>query len=206
MIKTSSATQWRQSPRQTIPDSLLRIFQKTATQVKQGLILKASVLYTRIGRLLAIADETKLYMLEFLDRASLEKNIERLSLLTHAHIEPGSTKPLTQIQAELEQYLKGNLNAFKTPISFFGTPFQVRVWKQLLKIPFGKTCSYSDIAWAIGKPTAYRAVAQANGANRLAIIVPCHRVIEATGSLGGYSGGIVHKQDLLVHETKASLR
>ncbi len=206
MIKARLTSQGPRSPRQSMPDALQRIFQATASKVKQGLILKASVLYTRIGRLLAIADEAKLYLLEFLDRANLERGIERLSLLANACIEPGIAKPLAQIEAELKKYLEGNLSAFKTPISFYGTPFQIKVWRELLKIPFGRTRSYSDIARAIGKPTAYRAVAQANGANRLAIIIPCHRVIEATGSLGGYSGGIAHKQDLLVHENKASLR
>lgn len=81
-----------------------------------------------------------------------------------------------------------------------GSPFQTSVWEQLRKIPPGKTCSYADIALALGKPAAYRAVAQANGANQLAIIIPCHRVINSSGELGGYGGGVARKEWLLNHE------
>lgn len=81
-----------------------------------------------------------------------------------------------------------------------GSPFQTEVWSRLLQIPTGHTSSYGEIAATMGKPTAYRAVAQANGANQLAIVIPCHRVINANGELGGYGGGLSRKQWLLNHE------
>ena len=89
---------------------------------------------------------------------------------------------------------------FSTPLFLTGTLFQNHVWQELQKIPFGKTCAYSDIASSISKPTAFRSVAQANGANQHCIIIPCHRVVNKDGSLGGYSSGIIRKEWLLQHE------
>lgn len=89
---------------------------------------------------------------------------------------------------------------FEAPLHLIGAHFQKKVWDALRKIPAGETRSYADIAESINKPTAYRAVAQANGTNQLAIIVPCHRAINANGDLGGYGGGITRKQRLLAHE------
>ncbi len=85
-----------------------------------------------------------------------------------------------------------------------GSPFQKQVWKALQQIPHGQTCSYADLAAAIGKPTACRAVANANGANQLAIVIPCHRVINSDGKLGGYGGGVSKKQWLIDHEKKSA--
>ena len=107
---------------------------------------------------------------------------------------------LEQLEAELQAYFAGSLQTFKTPLKFNGTPFQNQVWEKLQQIPFGQTCSYQDIAQAIGKPTAFRAVALANRANPFAIIVPCHRVIKANGDLCGYNGGIEIKKWLLDHD------
>jgi O-6-methylguanine DNA methyltransferase len=112
---------------------------------------------------------------------------------------PSESLPLL-LQTELKAYFSGKLKRFKTPIQFVGTPFQMRVWQELENIPYGETRSYMEIAEAIGKPTAFRAVAQAIGANPLLLIVPCHRVINADGKLGGFSAGIHRKQWLLSHE------
>lgn len=163
----------------------------------QKKILSSTFIETPQGRMLAIADEKVLYLLEFDGRRELEKQIKRLKEKTGAEIIPGTTPPLKLIENELKQYFKGTLTTFKTPITFLGTPFQKQVWEQLKKIPHGKTKSYLDIAVAVGKPTAYRAVAQVNANNRLAVIVPCHRVINASGALGGYAGGLSRKQCLL---------
>ncbi|HEV7737443.1 MAG TPA: methylated-DNA--[protein]-cysteine S-methyltransferase, partial [Chlamydiales bacterium] len=116
----------------------------------------------------------------------------------------GRTGLLDSLQEELAQYFAGNLQTFKTPVHFTGTPFQVRVWEELQKISYGTTISYAMLAANIGKPTAFRAVARANGANKLAIIIPCHRVIYANGALGGYSGGLARKPQLLAVETLPS--
>lgn len=104
------------------------------------------------------------------------------------------------VQHELDAYFSGTLRNFKTPIALIGTPFQRAVWAAVQAIPYGQTRSYADIARAIGKPKAVRAVGQAIGANPVWIIVPCHRVIQSSGGLGGYAGGVERKQWLLEHE------
>ena len=104
---------------------------------------------------------------------------------------------LAQAVTELEQYFAGERREFDVALAPMGTPFQRAVWQQLRGIPYGKTCSYKDIAAAIGQPKAVRAVGSANGRNPLCIVIPCHRVIAADGSLGGYSGGLGLKSRLL---------
>jgi len=163
-------------------------------------ILKASWLDTPLGPMTAIADDDALYLLEFLDCRGLEREIERLKQKTKAVIIKGATPPIHSIENELSQYFKGNLVKFKTPLFLFGSLFQKQVWETLQKIPYGETRSYADIAKSIGKPTAFRAVAQANGANQLAIVIPCHRVINTNGALGGYAGGITRKEWMISHE------
>ena len=109
---------------------------------------------------------------------------------------------LNRITNMVGRYFAGQLKAFTTPLAPTGTPFQKRVWEELQKIPHGETRSYAAIAAAIGRPTAFRAVAQANGANRIAIVIPCHRVINTSGALGGYSSGVERKQWLLQQEAQ----
>jgi len=101
---------------------------------------------------------------------------------------------------QLSDYFSGELRTFDLPLRLQGTPFQLTVWEQLLTIPYGETLSYSDIARALGNPRAVRAVGAANGANPIVIIVPCHRVIAADGTLGGYGGGLWRKAWLMRHE------
>lgn len=104
---------------------------------------------------------------------------------------------------ELDRYFAGTLTSFSTPLDVRdGTPFQRRVWEELTRIPYGKTCSYGEIAAALGNPKASRAVGQANNKNRVPILIPCHRVIQADGSLGGYASGPEIKQALLELETE----
>jgi AraC family transcriptional regulator of adaptative response/methylated-DNA-[protein]-cysteine methyltransferase len=103
---------------------------------------------------------------------------------------------------ELKAYFAGSLRQFKTPIILIGTPFQQVVWKAVQEIPYGQTRSYADIARAIGKPKAVRAVGTAIGANPIWVIVPCHRVIQSNGGLGGYAGGLERKRWLLEHERR----
>jgi AraC family transcriptional regulator, regulatory protein of adaptative response / methylated-DNA-[protein]-cysteine methyltransferase len=163
-------------------------------------MLKASWLDTKLGPMIAIADETSLYLLEFVDRRGLELEVERLRLKTKAAIIPGFTDPIKSITLELESYFEGKLTQFKTPLHLLGSPFQKLVWDELMRIPYGQTRSYMAQAEAIGKATAYRAVANANGANQLALVIPCHRIINSNGDLGGYGGGITRKQWLIEHE------
>lgn len=104
---------------------------------------------------------------------------------------------------QLREYFGGTRTRFDIPCAAHGTPFQKSVWAALTRIPFGATCSYADIARDIGNPKAVRAVGLANGRNPISIIVPCHRVIGANGSLTGYGGGIERKEWLLKHEARA---
>lgn len=111
-------------------------------------------------------------------------------------------KVLKQAETQINAYFSGKLKSFKVPLDPKGSPFQMKVWNELKKIPYGKTYSYKDIAKKLSKPKAYRAVGNANGKNPLCIIIPCHRVIAANGTLGGYSGGLSIKKNLLRLEQK----
>ncbi|PAD30521.1 MULTISPECIES: bifunctional transcriptional activator/DNA repair enzyme AdaA [Paenibacillus] len=184
-------------------DAFSRIMGAAPTQVDDGQVLKASWIDTRLGPMMAVADDTALYLLEFVDRRGLEREVERLRKRTRSAIVPGVTEPIRSIERELAAYFDGTLTAFHTPLFCLGTPFQKSVWEQLIAIPPGETRSYQDIAVALGKPSACRAVAQANGANQLAIVIPCHRVINTSGDLGGYGGGLTRKNWLLTHEKTA---
>ena len=176
---------------------------KTApSQVSQH-ILKAARWNTTLGPMIAIADEENLYLLEFVDRRRLEREIDSLRKKLKVDIIPGQTQITKNIQSEITNYFDGKNIEFKTPIHLIGSPFQKSVWEKLREIPAGETRSYLAIAKSLKKPTAFRAVAQANGANPLSIIVPCHRVINTNSELGGYGGGVARKQWLLNLEKKA---
>lgn len=181
-------------------DAFARIMGAAPTLSKQNKILKAAWLDTKLGPMLAIADDEKLYLLEFVDRRGLEREIERLRKKTKSNIIPGHCQPINSIEKELQLYFDGKLKKFQTPLFLLGSAFQKQVWEELKKIPFGKTYSYSELAKIIAKPSAFRAVANANGANQFAIVIPCHRVINNNGELGGYGGGLKRKQWLINHE------
>lgn len=107
---------------------------------------------------------------------------------------------LKEAVGQMRAYLAGELTDFDLPLSQSGTAFQQRVWAELRRIPFGETLSYQQLAAKAGKPKAYRAAGSANGRNRLIIVIPCHRVIAADGTIGGYGGGLWRKEWLLRHE------
>ena len=168
-------------------------------------ILQASLLETKLGSMIALADEKALYLLEFGDREDLKNRIERFRIKMNASIIGGSNNILEAIREELFLYFEGNLTQFKTPCHLLATPFQTLVWQQLTRIPYGQTQTYALQAKAIERHTAQRAVALANSTNRLAIIIPCHRVINSNGKLGGYAGGLNRKKWLLEHEKRSYL-
>ncbi len=168
-------------------------------------VLKMSCFDTPLGEMIAIASEETLYLLEFTDCKGLTLEIERLRHRTQSDIIPGISQPLESIEHELKSWFLGSLHIFTTPFLLMGSPFQKNVWEALCRIPYGETHSYLHQAKAIEKPSACRAVANANGANQLAIIVPCHRIINSNGKLGGYGGGIHRKQWLLNHEKQHRL-
>lgn len=171
-----------------------------APNTKDANVLLASWLDSPLGPILAVASETHLVLLEFVERRGLER--ELLRLRETAAIVPGRSAPIDLIESELAEYFAGERNDFETPLELRGTEFQRSVWEELLRIPPGETRSYQQLANSLGRPTAFRAVAQANGANQLAIVVPCHRVINSNGELGGYGGGVPRKRWLLDHERK----
>ncbi len=164
-------------------------------------LLQAS-LETPLGSILVIADYNALYLVDFIDDSKLAQKTKRLKKQLNATIITGRTPAIDLFEQELMLYIAGRLQQFKTPVVLLGTPFQQSVWQALQKIPFGQTYSYAQLAQVVGKTTAWRAVAQANGANRLPIIIPCHRVINTSGTLGGYSSGLPRKVWLLEHEKK----
>ena len=173
----------------------------TAPSRAQGVDgLYARWIETPLGPMLALADDRGLVLLEFVDRRGLERELEMLQKKLKRSILPGPHRYLDQIEAELEAYFAGRALVFKTPVVVGGSPFQHAVWNALLAIPAGATRSYADIAAAVGKRAAVRAVGRANGDNPLCLIVPCHRVIGADGTLTGYGGGLWRKQWLLDHE------
>ncbi len=163
--------------------------------------LVARWLDTPLGPMLAVAGDEGLALLEFVDRRALTTQIAVLRRRFGRTVVPESTaRPhaiLERLAAELGDYFAGRLTRFTLPLLTPGTPFQEQVWAELRAIAPGQTRSYAQIARAIGRPSATRAVARANGDNRVAIIIPCHRVIGADGSLTGYGGGLWRKQRLL---------
>jgi len=181
-------------------DAFSRIMGAAPTLVDSNFVFKAAWLDTLLGPMIAIADNDGLYLLEFVDRRGLEREVERLRKKMKVAIIPGTTPITKRVVSEITDYFAGKTLIFNTPIHLIGSPFQKKVWQALRNIPPGETRSYLDVAKSIKKPAAFRAVASANGANQLAIIVPCHRVINANGDLGGYGGGITRKQWLLEHE------
>jgi len=162
--------------------------------------LVADWMETPLGPMVAVASDEGLCLLEFCDRRALEREVEWVRSHWKAVIVPGSNAPIKRIRAELAEYFEGARSRFQTPVVLRGSEFQVAVWRALLAIPPGETRSYAQIAKAVGRPGAVRAVGRANGDNRLAIIVPCHRVIRSDGTMCGYGGGIWRKKHLLEHE------
>ncbi len=152
--------------------------------------------------MLAFASDDGIHLLEFVERKNLNAEIERLQKKWRCEITPSKHHWLESLTIDLIEYFNGSSLAFRTPFVLTGTEFQCSVWSELQKIPVGTTRTYSQLATRIHKPNAVRAVGKANGDNCLALIVPCHRVIGADGSLTGYAAGIARKQWLLEHEMK----
>jgi O-6-methylguanine DNA methyltransferase len=138
-----------------------------------------------------------LCMLEFADRPTLSAQVRALaqSLGGGVAARPGALGDA--LTSQIDSYFSSSLRAFTLPLQMIGTPFQVRAWQALTHIPYGTRRAYGEQAAAVGNPRAVRAVARANGQNPIAIVVPCHRVVGADGSLTGYGGGVERKQRLL---------
>jgi AraC family transcriptional regulator, regulatory protein of adaptative response / methylated-DNA-[protein]-cysteine methyltransferase len=158
---------------------------------------KAAWVYTPIGGMIAVCSDAALHMLEFPVRARLDRQLRKLPAVM-----PGRTAITHLLQAELTAYFAGRRAAFSVPLVPQGTPFEHRTWDALQDVPYGIRQTYTQVARAIGRPTAIRAMARANGANPIAILIPCHRILGTNGALTGYGGGLWRKEWLLAHEAR----
>ncbi len=179
---------------------------KTGMRGKKGECVLLSWLRSPLGPLVAGATAEGICLLEFTDRRMLETQFATVARLFRGAIMPGSNEHLERLEREIADYFSGTLRKFSVPLVYPGTPFQKRVWEELLKIPYGETRSYEQLAVAIGQPKAVRAVGHANGLNRIGIVIPCHRVINKDGKLGGYGGGLRRKEYLLQLERSGGER
>ncbi len=164
---------------------------------KMEKIIDLKRIETPLGTMIACADENGICMLEFSDRKSMTKELEEISKYFQANIIQGDNPHFKTLETELAEYFEGKRLDFTVPLSTVGTDFQKKVWEILRTIPYGTTRSYQQQADILGNTKAVRAVANANGLNKISIIIPCHRVIGSNGTLTGYGGGIWRKQKLL---------
>ncbi len=186
-------------------EAFVRLFGAPPTEAAQSAaqVLTARWMPSPLGPMLAIADQTSICLLEFVDRRAIEAQVRTLRRRIPGVVIPGTNSLLDRLSTQLEAYFLGRDLTFDVPIRIAGTPFQQRVWDELRRIPAGRTCSYAEMARRIGQGAAVRAVARANGDNRLALLIPCHRVIGSDGKPVGYGGGVWRKTWLLEHERKA---
>lgn len=173
--------------------------------LKDAALLRAAPVTSPLGPMVAVADAHALHLLEFFDRKALPAELRRLAGQPGG-LGCGRTPIHTQVEGELAAYFAGAPVRFDTPLALHGGGFARTVWAALRTIPAGETRSYSQIAAAIGRPSAVRAVARANGENQIAILIPCHRVIGADGALTGYGGGLHRKRALIELERAAARR
>lgn len=180
--------------------SYKNIFKTSATQAEGKNLINITRLTTPLGPMFGCATTQGVCLLEFTDRRMLETEFHDLARRLNAVILPGANPHLTQLEQEVREYFEGTRKDFTVPLHTPGTDFQNIVWEFLQEIPYGHTRSYQEQAIRLQKPTAVRAVASANGHNRIAILIPCHRVIGKNGHLTGYAGGIERKKWLLDFE------
>ena len=162
--------------------------------------LAATTFNTPLGEMVAYAADQGLCLLEFADRPALQRETQDLEAHFNTRVTPADHPLFPILNDQLAAFFRGDSQTFNIALYAPGTSFQQAAWNALLAIPAGETRSYAEQAAALGKPSAVRAVARANGQNRIAIIIPCHRIIGSDGSLTGYGGGIHRKQWLLDHE------
>jgi AraC family transcriptional regulator, regulatory protein of adaptative response / methylated-DNA-[protein]-cysteine methyltransferase len=177
-------------------EAFARVFGDAPGRARRSELLTATWIDTPLGPMLAIAGDAGLELLEFVDRRALETELKELRR-TFGPIVPGDHRVLQQTRAELGEYFAGRRKNFEIPLKLNGSDFQLKAWRALCAIPYGETRSYGEMAKIVGSPAAVRAIGRVNGQNRIAIVVPCHRVIRSDGSLCGYGGGRWRKQWLL---------
>ncbi len=183
-------------------DAFKQVFGDAPGRAREKRCVLVTRLLTPLGPMIAGATDEGVCLLEFAERRMLETQLRRLARQAKAGFVPGSNEMLSRLDQELRDYFEGRLREFRVPLVIGGTEFQRRVWELLRTIPYGETRTYGEQAAAIGQPRAVRAVGRANGDNRIAIVIPCHRVVGGDGRLTGYGGGLRRKRALLEHESK----
>ncbi len=187
-------------------DAFSRVFSNAPGRARNiGERIVIEMIESPVGSLLVGARDEGVCLLEFTDRRMLESTLQSVKKQFESPIVPGDHPLLKQLNGELKEYFAGKRRTFTAPLAPKGTPFQEQVWSALGEIPFGKTVAYDELASMIGRSTAQRAVANANGQNRIAILIPCHRVVGKDGSLTGYGGGLWRKRLLLELERTGKL-
>ena len=184
-------------------DRFREVFGVAPSSARVARVLHLQRMETPLGTMIGCASDAGLCLLEFSDRKALETELLTLARKLNATIIQAPNAHLTLLAEELRSYFAGELQKFTVPLERTGTDFQHAVWDALVSIPYGTTRSYAEQAVIVGRPSAGRAVANANGMNKIAIVIPCHRVIGADGKLTGYAGGVWRKQHLLQLERDA---
>lgn len=178
-------------------DAIKNLTGRSPARSRDATMVHLSQVTTPLGPMLLGATQEAVCLLEFTDRRMMETQLKRLERRLACVFVPGGNAVSRGLEEELAHYFAGGLQVFTTPLLTPGTPFQQAVWSGLRDIPYGETRSYGEQARALGSPAAVRAVARANGDNRIAIVIPCHRVVGSDGSLTGYGGGLERKRFLL---------
>jgi AraC family transcriptional regulator of adaptative response/methylated-DNA-[protein]-cysteine methyltransferase len=181
-------------------EAFAKAFGQAPGDTRDADCIRVTWLESPLGPLLAAATSRAVVLLEFTERRMLETQFDTLRRRFKVPIVPGDNAHLVKLKEELAEYFDGRRTRFSVPLNYPGTPFQQKVWDELLKIPYGETRSYEDIARKVGSASAVRAVGQTNGLNRICVVIPCHRVVNKDGKLGGYGGGLWRKQALLTLE------
>lgn len=184
-------------------DAFGKLFQTTPGRSAGARVLCVDRIATPLGPMLCIASDDGVCLLEFMERRMLVRQIERVAKRTPGAFVPQRNSVIEALICELGEYFAGTRQDFEVPLEAPGSPFQGEVWRALRQIPYGETRTYAQLATELGRERAQRAVGRANGDNRIAIIVPCHRVIRTDGALGGYGGLVWRKQALLELERGA---
>jgi len=183
-------------------DTFKSVFGVSPSNSKEKTVIDIIRIETPLGTMLAGGVADGICLLEFSDRRMLETELKQIAKYFNATLIQGENKHFNLLRTELKEYFEKKLKNFSVPLCAPGTEFQKAVWKTMQKIPYGTTWSYKQEAEKLGRPKSVRAVANANGQNRISIIIPCHRVIGSNGTLTGYGGGLWRKKWLLEHETK----
>lgn len=178
-------------------DAFSRVFEQSPGRSADADCVRVTWVESPLGPLIAGARKEGVCLLEFTERRMLETQFATLRKRFGCAVVPGQTEHLERLKNQLDKYFQGKLLRFTVPLTYPGSPFQETVWRELLKIPYGKTWSYAELANRVGIPSGPRAVGRANGQNRIAIVIPCHRVVNKDGKIGGYGGGLWRKQFLL---------